>query len=547
MRADSHSKTATSWRSWWRSGSAWGWYSLFALSVSALLVLALLLLIVFSSAQYFWPQPLEEWVIRSMAPGVIADPAADNVNGNGKSQRLFAYPGARLQLPAVTVMPADDAMPSSQATRKARWIRYQALPPQPGVQAVDMPGKPVWQQQAVAEDAIIRRGRPRSLAQVILADGSRVAGYPLLWVRTAADSAPMVAPTAASVLDAADPVEQSALLPDSERRLLQLDRIRQQWQQLKTATKSGWSMVLELHDGSSIQLAAGAIEQVLLPNALSLQQAARQAVSNAWQFISHAPDAAVPGILPAILGTLLLVVLMSLLLVPVALLTAVYLHEYAPQNRVTGLMRAVISNLAGVPGVVYGVFVLGVFVHGVGGGIDALLYAEQMPSPSFAGGGLLWAAFALALLTMPVVIVATEEGLSRIPVDFRRAALALGATSSEMIWRVVVPAAYPALLTGWILAIARAAGEVAPLLLLGAVTSTRQPSLDGQAPLLHLQEPFMHLGYQVYDFALQPGQPDNATAMAYATTLVLILLVLVLNLFAFRLRASLRNRYRAVA
>lgn len=546
MRAGSHSKTApslpsswfSSWHHWWRSGSAWHWYSLFALSVSALLVLALLLLIVTSAAQYFWPQPLEEWVVRSAAVSANDDSNSLPRTGSGdkgQAQRLFAYAREPLQIPSATT--AQDA-----ALRAAILIRYQHMPQSPDAQQLTALPRPVWKMQALAEDDIVRRGRPRSLALLTLTDGSNVAGYPLLWLRP--DQAAQQAQIKPAAQPANDNSGQSAkLLPDSEPVVLEAERFRQQWRQFKSAPRSGWSLVLELHDGSNMPVLVTSIEQLLLPNALSLLQAARQALNKVWQFLSHGPDAALPGILPAILGTVLLVLVMSALLVPVAILTAVYLHEYAPQNWLSGLLRAVISNLAGVPGVVYGVFVLGVFVYGVGGSIDALLFAEHLPLPTFGSGGLLWAALALALLTMPVVIAATEEGLSRIPVDLRLASLALGATRTEMVWGVVVSAARPALLTGLILAIARAAGEVAPLLLLGAVAYTRQPLLDAQAPFLHLEQPVMHLGYQVYDFAMQSGQSDRAIGMAYATILVLVLLVVVLNLFAFRLRARLRSRF----
>jgi len=531
MKQSAFRITLTSMLSWWRSGSAWHWYSLFALSIAALLVLALLLLIVVSSAQYFWPQPIEEWVIR--------DAAADN----GQSQRLFAYGGETLQIPSPAVA-ADSASTETPAMRTAVLIRYQQMQQLPGSGQAAAVLRPLWKLQAVAAADVVRRGRPRSLALLTLSDASMVAGYPLLWVRMV----PADASEQTNAADAAgaedDELAQSATAAaDSEHRGLQLDRIKQQWRQFKTGQQEAWSLVLELHDGSSMQLPVADIDRILLPNRLSLAAAAQQALHNAWLFLSHGPDDAVPGILPAILGTVLLVLVMSVLLVPVAILTAVYLHEYATQNWLTGLLRAAISNLAGVPGVVYGVFVLGVFVYGAGGRIDALLFAEQLPLPTFGTGGLLWAALALALLTMPVVIAATEEGLSRIPADLRLASLALGATRTEMVWGVVVMAARPALLTGLILAIARAAGEVAPLLLLGAVAYTQQPLLDAEPPFLHLQQPFMHLGFQVYDLAMQSGQSDSAIAMAYAATLVLLLLVVVLNLFAFRLRARLRSRY----
>ncbi len=513
---------------WWRSGDAWHWYSLFTLTVSFVLIIALMMLIVFASVRYFWPQALEEWVISS---------------GEGESQRLFAYPLRTLQLPdaAATV---TEGVPEQQQPQwvDAVMIAYQQLQEQ----------RPQWVMRAVATTDIVRRGQPRSLVLMTLVDGSEIAGYALRWVQqnevqswlstalqpvaAPGDTAMAAAGDAVTGADAANPDEQLGHEPNS--LAVDIQQLTKQLQALQLQSDLHWWLVMELHDGSSLPIPVQRVDRLLRVNNMSWKESLRQAGINAWQFLSHGPDHGAPGILPAIYGTLLMVLVMSVLLVPVAVLTAIYLHEYAAQNWLTGLLRAVVSNLAGVPGVVYGVFVLGVFVYGVGGSIDKLLFSGQLPLPTLGSGGLLWAALALALLTMPVVITATEEGLARIPDDLRLASLALGATRTEMVWGVVVVAARPALLTGLILAIARAAGEVAPLLVLGAIAYTEQPLLDGQFPFLHVEQPFMHLGYQVYDFAMQSGHADESIAMAYVTTLVLVLLVVALNLFAFRLRAS---------
>jgi phosphate transport system permease protein len=185
----------------------------------------------------------------------------------------------------------------------------------------------------------------------------------------------------------------------------------------------------------------------------------------------------------------MMVIIMSIAVVPFGVLAALYLREYAKEGTAVRLVRIAVNNLAGVPSIVYGVFGLGFFVYAIGGSIDALFFPESLPAPTFGTGGILWASFTLALLTVPVVIVATEEGLAAVPRDYREASLGLGATKFETIWRVVLPSAVPAILTGLILAIARAAGEVAPLMLTGVVKLAPTLPLDGTWPFFHF-DPF---------------------------------------------------------
>jgi len=248
------------------------------------------------------------------------------------------------------------------------------------------------------------------------------------------------------------------------------------------------------------------------------------------------------GVLPALIGTVTLVLLMSAIVMPLGIATAVYLH----QRRGFGVrsVRAAINTLAGVPPIVYGVLGLGLFVHGIGGGIDRWFYADRLPLPTFGGGGLLWAALTLALLTLPVVVVSVEEGLSRIPASLREGSLALGATRDETLWRLLLPAARPAILTGLVLAVARAAGAVAPLMLVGVVKLAPALPLDGTFPYLHPSRQFMHLGFEVYDAALASSDAIRGVPRAYACALLLVGVVVALNLSAILLRNRLRDRYR---
>lgn len=252
------------------------------------------------------------------------------------------------------------------------------------------------------------------------------------------------------------------------------------------------------------------------------------------------------GIFPAIFGTVMMVLLMSVFVTPFGVVAAVYLREYARQGIVTRTIRIAVNNLAGVPSIVYGVFGLGFFIYIIGGEIDQMFYPEALPAPTFGTPGLLWASLTLALLTVPVVIVATEEGLARIPRSVREGSLALGATKFETLWRVVLPMASPAMMTGLILAVARAAGEVAPLMLVGVVKLAPSLPLDGNYPYLHLEQKFMHLGFHIYDVGFQSPNVEAARPLVFATALLLVIVIAILNLTAVGLRNRLREKYKAL-
>jgi phosphate transport system permease protein len=270
--------------------------------------------------------------------------------------------------------------------------------------------------------------------------------------------------------------------------------------------------------------------------------------ANIWSFLADDPREANTegGVFPAIFGTVLMVFMMTIIVTPLGVVAAVYLREYAKQGTITQIVRIAVNNLAGVPSIVYGVFGLGFFVYVVGGSIDQIFYPEAAPQPVYGTPGLLWAAITLALLTLPVVIVATEEGLSRIPRSLKEGSLALGSTKAETLWRVVLPMAAPSIMTGMILAIARAAGEVAPLMLVGVVKLAPTLPLDFNAPFLHLDRKFMHLGFHIYDVGFQSPNVEAARPLVYATAFLLVLVVAILNLSAISLRNRLREKYKAL-
>lgn len=307
------------------------------------------------------------------------------------------------------------------------------------------------------------------------------------------------------------------------------------------------SFVAKLADGQTVEIPLAKVVHAYQPNSMSIVDKIGFYFAKLWEFMSDEPREANTegGIFPAIFGTVMMVMIMAVLVTPFGVVAAVYLREYAKQGPITRLIRIAVNNLAGVPSVVYGVFGLGFFVYFLGGSIDQLLFKEALPNPTFGTPGLMWASLTLAILTVPVVIVATEEGLSRVPRSIREGSLALGATKAETLWLTVLPMTASAMMTGLILAVARAAGEVAPLMLVGVVKLAPSLPLDGNFPFLHLDRKFMHLGFHIYDVGFQSPNVEAARPLVYATALLLILIIIALNLTAIKIRNSLREKYRA--
>ena len=307
-------------------------------------------------------------------------------------------------------------------------------------------------------------------------------------------------------------------------------------------------LLIETADQSQIKIKVSDVLHTWQPNPMGGLQKSALYFSNLWRFLSENPREANTegGVFPAIFGTILMVLLMSVIVTPFGVIAAVYLREYATQGPLVRIIRVAVNNLAGVPSIVYGVFGLGFFVYFLGGNIDQLFYPEALPAPTFGTPGLIWASLTLALLTVPVVIVSTEEGLTRIPRSLREGSMALGATQAETLFKVILPMASPAILTGVILAVARAAGEVAPLMLVGVVKLAPTLPLDANFPYLHLDRKFMHLGFHIYDVGFQSPNVEAARPLVYATALLLVTLIVGLNLTAITLRGRLERLYRGV-
>ena len=300
--------------------------------------------------------------------------------------------------------------------------------------------------------------------------------------------------------------------------------------------------------GELVTLRIAEVLDVHFPNDMSALQKLGRFFVQLGRFVTDDPREANTegGVFPAIFGTVFMVMLMAVIVTPFGVVAAIYLHEYAAKNTVTKVIRIAVINLAGVPSIVYGVFGLGFFVYMLGGSIDELFYPEALPNPTFGTPGVIWSALTLAILTLPVVIVSTEEGMSRIPSSLRQGSLALGATKAETLWRIIIPMASPAIMTGLILAVARAAGEVAPLMLVGVVKMAPTLPIDGNFPFVHVDRKFMHLGFHIYDVGFQSPNVEAARPLVYATAFLLVTVIVALNITAIGIRNHLREKYKSL-
>lgn len=314
-------------------------------------------------------------------------------------------------------------------------------------------------------------------------------------------------------------------------------------------TRANLQIEVQFDDGSTASFSLSDFQSIEFPNTMGPSLKALTTLGNIGTFLSEHPRQANTegGIFPAIFSTFVMTLLMSVIVMPFGVIAAIYLREYAKQGPFVQMVRIGVNNLAGVPSIVYGVFGLGFFVYIIGGSIDSLLFADRLPKATFGTGGILWASLTLALMTLPVVIVATEEALTAVPKGTREASIACGASQLQTLLRVVLPASGPGIMTGLILAIARGAGEVAPLMLVGVVKLAPELPIDGTFPFFHLDRKFMHLGFHIYDLAFQSPQAELSRPFVFATTLLLILLVIFLNLAAVLIRRRLRSRLHSSA
>lgn len=542
---------------WLKSGSPWVWLTGGAVSISLLSVLGLLLLIGWKGLSYFWPAPLYQWKteqgdvligqlyaeeyvpishLREMDIALTPE-----VEEKGLVQRLSIKIANRDIYPAdfVSILEVDlleRSKPEGWAViERTRGGDFYGQPK--GYFTAD--GKVSEQAKTDVKSALVFADKQRTKIDRLVEKQIKVISAQADRLRLEKKRRELNGRLDAEFIKRYD-VQSSMFSQQLAEMESQLDALR-----LELAQQG---LIVEDMKGNQYRIPLSRILDVWYPNQMTVVEKVAQWAHQAWKFLSDDPreSNSEGGVFPAMFGTVLLVLIMSIIVMPLGVIAAIYLHEYAKNNAFTRLIRVAVINLAGVPSIVYGVFGLGFFVYTLGGSIDSLFYAEKLPTPTFGTPGLLWSALTLAVLTLPVVIVATEEGLTRIPSSVRHGSLALGATQFETMWRIVLPMASPAIITGLILAVARAAGEVAPLMLVGAVKLASSLPVDSQFPFLHLDRKFMHLGFHIYDVGFQTTNIESARPLVYATSFLLVSVIVGLNLTAISIRNNLREKYRTL-
>lgn len=551
-------------KQWFASGSPWIWLNGAAVAISVIMVVGLLALIAIRGLGHFWPAAVmeaqvqqadkqvvvigsiadEEWVSAEQLRDVGVEIAA----GQDSAKRLLLKAGNKDVTGAdfVWVLEehlSDVAYPQDIITLERReWGNFYGR-----VVAVKEDGVEVATHDMQTDAAIwyqLQQRVNRSVA--IYSDIHAIEKGDIGAINHDMERLRLQR-RALELKGQLTPATEAEL--DAERRILdeRYAGLQQQLIDLYRAFERD-SMIAEAMDGTKIEINLSKVVRAFRSNDMNAMDKVMFYLSKLWEFVSAEPREANTegGVFPAIFGTVMMVLLMAIMVTPFGVVAAVYLREYAKQGPVTRLIRIAVNNLAGVPSIVYGVFGLGFFIYFLGENIDSLFFPESAPAPTFGTPGLLWASLTLALLTVPVVIVATEEGLARIPRAVREGSLALGATKAETLWRVVLPMASPAMMTGVILAVARAAGEVAPLMLVGVVKLAPSLPLDGNYPYLHLDQKFMHLGFHIYDVGFQSPNVEAARPLVYATALLLVIVIALLNFSAVAIRNRLREKYKAL-
>ncbi len=545
-------------KNWFNKGEHWIWFSASAVSVSVVLVFGLLAMIAYKGLLHFWAHDVYDYQVThsngqiEQVIGELHDTKFKLVTDDANPEIVHEVPEYLIKTGNRDVYGIDFKWINSRnlELEKAKLAdnitvveRYQWGNVYGYLESLTVDGQVIATGSAVKEVLQELAERGTALHEEILYIEKTVIGginYKINRLRLEQKKLELE-----GEYDAKTEAEFEA-----ERAVLNEEFIAQQTsiQRLYDQANELGEVTLGIAGGQKITVKIKQIVRFWQPNNMSLLSKIGFFFGSVGNFLTEDPREANTegGVFPAIVGTVTMVLLMTILVTPMGVLAAVYMSEYAKEGPVLRLVRISINNLAGVPSIVFGIFGLGFFVYILGGSIDDLFYGYAAPNPVFGTPGLLWASLTMALLTLPVVIVSTQEGLSRIPRSLREGGLALGATKFETITRIVLPMATPAIMTGLILAIARAAGEVAPLMLVGVVKLAPTLPVDFNAPFIHLENKFMHLGFHIYDVGFQSPNVEASQPLVYATSLLLVVIIVSLNLGAIMIRNRLRERYKAL-
>lgn len=542
---------------WFKSGSPWIWLTGGAVSVSLLSVLGLLLLIGWKGLSYFWPAPLYQWQTSQGNTLVGQIYATEYVPVSHLTEMNVTLPQEAIDKGLVKRLNIKVAnrdlydadfvsllsIDLEEPTTPAKWAVIER------VRDGDFYANPIgylYPDGTISTDLTSEIRDRLDFANELREEIERLIEGDVRVISAQAERLRLE--KRKRTLNGKLDDEFEALYETQSGRYVEALAAAENKLDYLRGQLANQGMIVEDMTGQQVMIPLNQVLDIWYPNQMSTLEKLARWAKQVWKFLSEDPrdSNSEGGVFPAMFGTVLLVLIMSVIVMPLGVIAAIYLHEYAKNNAFTRLIRVAVINLAGVPSIVYGVFGLGFFVYTLGGSIDALFYQERLPAPTFGTPGLLWSALTLAVLTLPVVIVATEEGLTRIPNSVRHGSLALGATQFETMWRIVLPMASPAIITGLILAVARAAGEVAPLMLVGVVKLASSLPVDNQFPFLHLERKFMHLGFHIYDVGFQTTNIESARPLVYATSFLLVTVIVGLNLTAISIRNSLREKYRTL-
>ena len=537
------------------SGESLVWFTASALGLCLLMIGGLIAVIMTNGLGFFWPRPLVQFTLKDGSKRLAEISAHEGIPNPGHPDHLvhtrtLLKVGNR-DLLGVDFEWVNDAEVSTRETPAGAWfverreygpfLGFPVRLNESGREIASTPEAVALQLRSKLKIAEHDRAAIRHLER----DEIGAVNMRIEKARLAVKTLDFKARSSGAQGQKAERAGLSALVAEQQR----IYATRQEELAKMTEKAAAATLVLRSATGEEKELKVLDIYRAYPANTLSWLERVSIYFGRLGGFLRDDPREANTegGIFPAIFGTVMMVFLMTLVVVPTGVLAALYLREYATQSILVRLVRIAVNNLAGVPSIVFGVFGLGFFVYMIGGGIDRVFYAEALPTPTYGTGGILWASLTLALLTVPVVIVASEEALSAVPRSIREASLALGATKFQTILRVVLPSAAPGILTGLILAMARGAGEVAPLMLTGVVKLAPDLPLDGYFPFFHLDRKFMHLGFHIYDVGFQSPNVEAAKPMVYMTTIFLLLIVVLLNLTAIIVRNRLRRRFQTSA
>ena len=530
-------------------GEPWVWLTAGSLALAIGMIVGLLAFITARGAATFWPVPLE---LVELADGrkLLGEVAGrEEVPGSAGTRRLlrsanFELTGSHFEWVDDAAVSATSLPPWATAVERLEGGRFHGLPGRllHGDEVVAEGAEDVWRAYEAAHPGA--RSRWRRAMRIDKVERGELQRE-LRAARLAVVQARLDHGADAPAVVAAEKAERAVI----DRVGREQTTLEERAAELR-AENAGWAVEFETADGRRAAIPLDGIVRAWQPNRLSFVGKLGVYLARWAEFLTDDPREAnsAGGVFPAIFGTVAMTLIMALLVAPFGVLAALYLREYAGRGPITTAVRVAINNLAGVPSIVYGAFGLGFFCYGLGAGIDDLFFKASLVAdsqPTCGTGGLLWASLTLALLTLPVVIVATEEGLAAVPNSMREGSYACGAGKWQTIRRIVLPRALPGIMTGLILAMARGAGEVAPLMLVGVKKLALELPIDGTFPFVHAEREFMHLAYLIYDVGFQSPNAQAARPMVFTITFLLVAIIALLNVAAIRIRARLRRRFVA--